>query len=106
MRSLPKCAKRVLAKAKDGVMPTDVVRYPTGYQRKHGPRGYQSYSDYKPWLRDEFVFRCVYCLEREQWYPNRADAFSVDHIVPQSKSTTRICDYSNLVYACLRCNSA
>jgi hypothetical protein len=35
--------------------------------RRHGPVGYASYRSYRPWLRDEFTFRCVYCLKREQW---------------------------------------
>jgi len=35
--------------------------------RKHGPVGYTDFTTYKPWLRDEFQFRCVYCLERERW---------------------------------------
>lgn len=73
--------------------------------RKHGPSGYRNYKEYKPWLRDEFAFRCVYCLEREVWYPNGADAFSADHVVPQSEDPSRICDYTNLIYACMRCNS-
>jgi len=32
--------------------------------------------------------------------------FSVDHVEPQSGAPHRICDYDNLVYACLPCNSA
>jgi hypothetical protein len=76
------------------------------HQRKHGPRGYANYQEYKDWLRDEIVFRCVYCLEREQWYPNRAAGFSVDHVVPQVEDATLLSVYDNLVYACLRCNSA
>ncbi len=75
------------------------------HQRRHAPAGYRNYQSYKPWLRDEFTFRCVYCLERERWYPSRAAAFSVDHVIPQIVDPTRICDYENLVYACLRCNS-
>jgi hypothetical protein len=27
------------------------------------------YESYRPWLRDEFAFRCVYCLTRETWGP-------------------------------------
>lgn len=76
------------------------------HQRQHGPGGYRNYRDYKPWLRDEFIFRCVYCLEREMWYPDRTASFSIDHIVPQSVDPVRICDYDNLVYACTRCNAA
>jgi hypothetical protein len=87
-------------------MLTPFAYAPVTHQRKHGPAGYANYKEYKDWLRDEFVFRCVYCLEREMWYPSRAAAFSVDHIVPQVEDGTLICAYGNLVYACLRCNSA
>ena len=42
-----------------------VCSYPLSpHQRKHGPQGYKSYRSYKPWLRDEFTFKCVYCLVR------------------------------------------
>lgn len=81
--------------------------YPASpHARRHGPRGYQDYGDYKPWLRDEFAFRCVYCLEREAWSADRADSFSVDHFVPRSIDSAREGEYDNLVYACTRCNSA
>lgn len=40
------------------------------------------------------------------WYPSRAAAFSVDHVIPQVEDDTLICNYANLVYACPRCNSA
>jgi hypothetical protein len=73
--------------------------------RRHGPCGYNPYGGFKPWLRDEFCFRCVYCLERERWYPDRAASFSADHVIPQCEAPDRICDYTNLVYACTRCNS-
>src|SRR5262245_34446024 len=80
--------------------------YPTTpHARRHGPRGYQDYGDYKPFLRDEFTFRCVYCLERELWYPNRDGSFSVDHFAPKVLHPDRERDFTNLVYACLRCNS-
>lgn len=74
-------------------------------RRRHGPAGYQDYRDYKPWLRDEFTFRCVYCLERETWYPDRAASFSGDHFDPKALNADRERDYANLVYACTRCNS-
>ena len=76
------------------------------HERRHGPRGYAAYDGYKSWLRDEFTFRCVYCLERELWYPDRAASFSVEHVIPQSNDNGLICEYTNLVYACTRCNSA
>ena len=76
--------------------------------RKHGPVGYTAYPTYKPWFADEFHFRCVYCLERERWYPSGDAAFGVDHIRSKSNPENRdlICDYENLLYACNRCNSA
>jgi hypothetical protein len=73
--------------------------------RKHGPGGYANYAEYKDWLRDEFEFRCVYCLERERWHPHRHASFAVEHILPRVKRPDLICDYENLTYACLRCNS-
>lgn len=76
------------------------------YERRHGPLGYLDYRDYKPWLRDEFQFRCVYCLCRERWFPNGDEAFSVDHVQPQSVAARLVCNYDNLVYACCHCNSA
>jgi hypothetical protein len=80
--------------------------YPaTAHKRRHAPAGYVHYQSFKPWLRDEFTFRCVYCLERERWYPSRSAAFSVDHVIPQAIAPQLICEYENLVYACLRCNS-
>jgi hypothetical protein len=84
-----------------------VFSHPTrAHARRHDPRGYNPYAGFKDWLRDEFQFRCVYCLERELWYPDRADSFSTDHVVPQCEDPTLTCEYRNLVYACTRCNSA
>jgi hypothetical protein len=42
------------------------------------------------------------------WSRDREAVFSVDHIVPQSEDPDGYltCDYSNLLYACTRCNSA
>src|SRR5580698_3361654 len=84
-----------------------VFDYPNlPHKRRHGPRGYRSYESYKPWLRDEFYFRCNYCLCRERWFPDGDDHFGVDHLEPQSRMPERRTDYDNLVYACCRCNAA
>ena len=83
-----------------------IFDYPShARQRRHGPKGYVDYQSFKPWLRDEFTFRCVYCLCREPWFPDGDGSFSVDHLVPQSVAPERACDYENLVYACRQCNS-
>lgn len=73
-------------------------------ERVHGPAGYASYESYRPWLRDEFTFRCVYCLKREVWGQVTGD-FELDHFQPQSLAPARGFDYFNLVYACRRCNA-
>lgn len=83
-----------------------IFQYPRqAHVRRHGPAGYVNYQSYKPWLRDEFEFRCVYCLWRERWHSIGEDAFSVEHLESRAAAPGRICDYDNLVYACCRCNS-
>jgi hypothetical protein len=80
--------------------------YPPGPpSRRHGPRGYLDYQSYKPWLRDEFTFRCVYCLWREAWEGDGHHAFGVDHVQPQSDGPVVDLAYEDLVYACNTCNS-
>ena len=72
--------------------------------RRHGPV-YTAYESYRPWLRDEFSFRCVHCLKREQWGVVRG-TFDIDHFVPQQIAPGRVTDYDNLVYSCASCNAA
>jgi hypothetical protein len=80
--------------------------YPrTRHTRRHGPGGYSNYERYRPWLRDEFTFRCVYCLKREQWGIVRG-TYDIDHFVPQSRQPDASIDYENLFYACTTCNTA
>lgn len=79
--------------------------YPGKYVRKHGPTGYTDYSSYKDWLRDEFSFRCIYCLIRETWVPNGDGFFTVEHLLPKSSHEADECNYENLFYCCTRCNS-
>ncbi|MBT6156276.1 MAG: HNH endonuclease [Planctomycetaceae bacterium] len=73
--------------------------------RRHGPAGYADYGSYRDWLRDEFIFRCVYCLHREQWY-GRPGTFDIEHFVPVSVDPLGKCEYTNLLYACRTCNAA
>jgi hypothetical protein len=80
--------------------------YPTQpHMRRHGPGGYQDYESFRDWLRDEFTFRCVYCLHREQWY-GRGVTFHIDHSHPVTVDQLGECEYSNLLYACATCNEA
>ncbi len=82
----------------------NAYRYPIRpHRRKHGPRGYRDAADFQPWLRDEFLFRCVYCLEREQWV-NRIGHFHGDHFRPAADHPELVLDYDNMLYVCQACN--
>jgi hypothetical protein len=84
-----------------------VFAYPSlPHRRRHGPRGYRHPDSYKPWLRDDFRFQCVYCLCRERWFPDGDAHFSVEHLHPQSVAPERRTDYANLIYSCCQCNAA
>jgi hypothetical protein len=76
---------------------------PVAHERRHGPQGYERAITYRPWLRDEFTFRCVYCLHREQW-GRVIGEFDVEHFRPQVNSPERGLTYDNLLYACHSCN--
>jgi hypothetical protein len=89
---------------------TSKVPFPIQFElrphcRVHGPQGHSSYAAYKPWLRDEFQFRCVYCLTRELWSPAGQRTFTIDHVKPKSRHASLVCVYDNLVYACAWCNT-
>jgi len=80
-------------------------RYPPHlHRRRHGPLGYASAAQFRDWLRDEFTFRCVYCLERETWV-HRVGHFHADHFQPVALRPDLELDYDNLVYACHVCNA-
>lgn len=80
--------------------------YPvSAHVRRHGPDGYLDYASYRDWLRDEFFFRCVFCLHREQWY-GRSGTFDIEHFVPVAIDESGKCEYTNLLYACRSCNVA
>lgn len=79
-------------------------RYPaTRLRRKHGPAGYARHRYFLPWLRDEFDFRCAYCLLREVWGQLSGD-FEVEHFLPRAQRADLALTYENLVYSCANCN--
>jgi hypothetical protein len=85
-----------------------LIPYPFAYQgkphcRRHGPAEWKDYQRYRPWLRDEFSFRCVYCLNREQWVDRRR-AYQIDHFTPQVRRPDLKADYTNFLYLCSACN--
>lgn len=78
--------------------------FPGVHMRRHGPSGWSDYRRYRPWLRDEFAFRCVYCLCRERWMDTRR-GYQIDHFVPQKIRPDLSSDYDNLLYLCAACNN-
>jgi len=81
---------------------TTPFEYPESpLKRRHNPQGYRNPESYRDWLRDEFSFRCTFCLLREKWVPG---GFHLDHFVPRTRSPDRIADYGNLLYCCGVCN--
>jgi hypothetical protein len=83
---------------------TAPFRYPDApHTRRHGPLGYASYASYRPWLRDEFSFRCVFCLHRERWVPG---GFHLDHFLPVATHPALATQYDNLIFCCSTCNTA
>ena len=80
-------------------------RYPERpHVRRHGPAGYADHESYRPWLRDEFAYRCVFCLSREAWGPLRG-RFAIDHFIPVALAPLAADRYENLLYACMTCNN-
>jgi hypothetical protein len=51
------------------------------FSLNYSSSGYVDYTSFKPWLRDEFALRCVYCLTRERWCPAGHEDFSIEHFI-------------------------
>jgi hypothetical protein len=67
------------------------------HSRRHTPPAFTDYRRFKDYLRDEFVFTCVYCLSRETWNLS-ASFFGVEHYNPKSIYTGEEVTYTNLLY--------
>jgi hypothetical protein len=87
-----------------GITPQPFLYPAEPHTRRHGPYGYSEYRSYRDWLRDEFSFRCVFCLYREQW-SLVTGIFDLDHYVSQSKNAEGVASYENLLYVCRTCNA-
>jgi hypothetical protein len=72
--------------------------------RRHGRQGYAAAESYRPWLRDEFSFRCVFCLTRERW-EGPVGRFAIDHLRPEATHAHLLTNYDNLLYVCVGCNA-
>ncbi len=88
----------------DGMKPSPFPYPKAPLIRRHAPVYENQWEPYRDWLRDEFEFRCAYCLRRERWIGRYAN-FDIDHIVSRKNGGAAL-DYGNLAYACHRCNLA
>ncbi|HEV7507125.1 MAG TPA: hypothetical protein VGS07_19705 [Thermoanaerobaculia bacterium] len=70
--------------------------------RTQTPDRFNDYRRYKPFLREEFGRRCVYCCLPDG--PKGEDTFGVDHYRPRFRFPELDCEYTNLFYACNLCN--
>ncbi|MFY9825651.1 MAG: HNH endonuclease [Thermoanaerobaculia bacterium] len=78
-------------------------RYPDSlHLRTQTPDNFSDYRRYKPFLREEFGRRCVYCCLPDG--PKGEDTFGVDHYRPRFRFPELECEYNNLFYACNICN--
>ena len=72
-------------------------------ERKQHPSKFRDYRKYKPYLRIDFEYRCAYCgITEYRWGSERN--FVVEHFRPRSRFPDLATVYSNLYYACNRCN--
>lgn len=64
---------------------------------------FNTYQSYKPYLREDFLYRCVYCSIHENEFGGPRN-FTVEHFRPQKSFAHLINDYQNLLYGCNVCN--
>jgi uncharacterized protein (TIGR02646 family) len=64
------------------------------------------YQRYKPYLREDFLHSCAFCLLHERHLLTNYWSFTVEHFRPKSLRRFRHLRnvYSNLYYACPQCN--
>jgi len=90
--------------------PIGVEYSPTPYQRSHSPpqRTGEDYLAYRPCLRLESSFRCIYCLAHESEVAKGREfgGFEVEHFRPKESFGWLRTSFSNLFWCCPECNRA
>ena len=71
--------------------------------RRHNPH-YDTVESYRPWLRDEFNYKCPFSLLRETWFSTQQ--FEIDHLKSRKSRPDLIYTYDNLIYLFHSCNRA
>src|SRR5579871_1008119 len=76
------------------------------FQRSVPERLYRDYTGYRPLLRQDFQYRCAYCLLHEYFLGGEAGC-CIDHHRPMHGQYARLdlfADYNNLYWCCRECN--
>ena len=77
------------------------------FRRRADPPAQSDYKRYKQPLREDFQYRCAYCILHEgDPYGGGFHHFQIDHFRPRNKFPDLINTYSNLYYSCTWCNRA
>src|SRR5437879_2084972 len=77
------------------------------FHRRADPPQESNYRRYKQALREDFEYRCAYCLLHEgDPYGGGFRHFQIDHFRPRIKFPELTNTYSNLYYSCAWCNGA
>lgn len=77
------------------------------FNRRTMRRTYSDYTRYRPFLREDFLYRCAYCLRNEFFVGGEAGCV-IDHHRPQHGPFGRpdlVSVYENLYWCCVECNS-
>lgn len=74
-------------------------------ERKLVTKKYETYGQYKTFLRDDFHKRCGYC-DCEDHFVGGSRGFQIDHFKPKKHFPSLETEYTNLVYSCPYCNRA
>jgi len=74
------------------------------WKRRKAKKTFKDYKSYKPWLREDFRYACVYCTIHEGEFGG-FHSFHVEHFRPKSRFPKLETEYTNLLYACWKCNS-
>ncbi len=74
------------------------------FARGPDPGPFSDYRQYKPSLRTTFRYQCAYCGITEG-YRRGTDVFGADHYRPRHLFPQLVCEWANLYYCCLGCNS-
>jgi HNH endonuclease len=94
------------------ILPSIACLQTAPIERRHAPVSHaaheRGYERFRPCLRWEFSFSCAFCLLHECQVCHggalSSAQFWIEHLEPQSERSDLRNVYSNVVYACRRCN--